>query len=62
MAFLLCALTMPATVGLQSMNGTSAIAEMQIVTNFKNEAQGFLSDVSCAKKRIYIVLGLTITL
>lgn len=62
MAFLLCALTMPATMGLQSMNATSGFAEMQIVTHFKNEAQAFFSDVSCAKKLIYITLGLTTAL
>lgn len=56
----LCALTMPATMGLQAVNGTSAAAEMQIVMNFQNEGQAFFSDVSCAKKLVHIALGLTI--
>jgi len=44
--FLLCALTMLATMRLQSMNGASGVTEMQIVTNFKSEVQAFLSDAS----------------
>lgn len=62
MAFLLCALTMPATMGLQPMNRTSGITEMQIVTYFKNEVQAFFSDVSCSKNVIYIALGFEIAL
>lgn len=50
MAFVLCALTM----GLQSVNGTSGVAEMQIGTNFKNEARAFFSHVSSAKELVYI--------
>lgn len=62
MAFLLCVLTMPVTMGLQPMNRTSGITEMQIVTYFKNEAQAFFSDVSCSKKVIYTALGFEIAL
>lgn len=53
---------MPVTMGLQPMNRTSGITEMQIVTYFKNEAQAFFSDVSCSKKVIYTALGFEIAL